>query len=327
MPTFPTTFAFCFPISEGILVLSWLQFVSALFWLLAEQMGTATWPSTSPGLKAVCIGCLLWNACLGRAAIKTRSEACALALVLSFTVLLACLTAGFAVAHPGSCGVSTRPDASALGSLLSHLLWTADACMLMTILGWVTIAVGYAGAAYLEYMCVCFWLRVRATGADGRRLNRAICSLPVLRHGKDTPLPEIDGRAPQESTCAICLSEFEDGEELRLLPCVHLYHKECIDVWMRRQGISAACPMCKRPLLSRLPADGEAEDAATAGEHPMPDLEAADEPADPLDAASSSSTPLLASGTAALRQPLIARGNECRDCDECGSESSEVAQS
>ena len=29
-------------------------------------------------------------------------------------------------------------------------------------------------------------------------------------------LPEIDGRAPQESTsCAICLSEFEDGEELR----------------------------------------------------------------------------------------------------------------
>lgn len=44
-------------------------------------------------------------------------------------------------------------------------------------------------------------------------------------------------------TCPICLEEFENAEELRQLPCHHLYHPLCIDDWLMIK--SAKCPMCK----------------------------------------------------------------------------------
>lgn len=30
-------------------------------------------------------------------------------------------------------------------------------------------------------------------------------------------------------SCAICLMDFEVGEECKTLPCVHIYHAKCID--------------------------------------------------------------------------------------------------
>jgi len=43
-------------------------------------------------------------------------------------------------------------------------------------------------------------------------------------------------------TCAICMADFETGEDLRSLYCSHFYHKECIDKWL---GVATACPVCK----------------------------------------------------------------------------------
>mmetsp|Transcript_46277 Transcript_46277/g.110110 ORF Transcript_46277/g.110110 Transcript_46277/m.110110 type:complete len:623 (-) Transcript_46277:226-2094(-) len=42
--------------------------------------------------------------------------------------------------------------------------------------------------------------------------------------------------------CGICLQDFCDGEQLRLLPCWHRYHCACIDRWLREH---ADCPFCK----------------------------------------------------------------------------------
>ncbi|RLN93691.1 hypothetical protein BBJ28_00014824 [Nothophytophthora sp. Chile5] len=36
--------------------------------------------------------------------------------------------------------------------------------------------------------------------------------------------------------------EFEDGEEVRNLPCKHIFHVACIDEWLNR---NTSCPMCK----------------------------------------------------------------------------------
>ncbi|CAJ2679594.1 RING finger protein [Trifolium pratense] len=48
-------------------------------------------------------------------------------------------------------------------------------------------------------------------------------------------------------TCSICLVDFSVGLEAIRLPCLHLYHKDCIFEWLDR---SSTCPMCRRPVLS-----------------------------------------------------------------------------
>ncbi|CAL9199233.1 unnamed protein product [Musa hybrid cultivar] len=48
--------------------------------------------------------------------------------------------------------------------------------------------------------------------------------------------------------CAVCLSEFCDGELLRLLPkCGHAFHVSCIDTWLRSH---VNCPLCRAPIVA-----------------------------------------------------------------------------
>ncbi|KAK4483451.1 hypothetical protein RD792_010638 [Penstemon davidsonii] len=46
--------------------------------------------------------------------------------------------------------------------------------------------------------------------------------------------------------CCICICAYEDGAELRELPCRHHFHSACIDKWLR---INATCPLCKFNIL------------------------------------------------------------------------------
>ncbi|KAM0944850.1 putative transcription factor C2H2 family [Dioscorea sansibarensis] len=46
----------------------------------------------------------------------------------------------------------------------------------------------------------------------------------------------------EDTVCAICLTKFTDGIELRELPCSHFFHMECIDKWLK---LNALCPLCK----------------------------------------------------------------------------------
>lgn len=42
----------------------------------------------------------------------------------------------------------------------------------------------------------------------------------------------------------MCLSEYADRDVLRTLPCLHSFHRECIDRWLLG-GRSKQCPVCK----------------------------------------------------------------------------------
>ena len=56
----------------------------------------------------------------------------------------------------------------------------------------------------------------------------------------------LEGEAP---CCPICLCEYEEKQELRRLPCGHLFHRECVDEWLLSR---ASCPTCRYSLISGL---------------------------------------------------------------------------
>ncbi|XP_059436309.1 receptor homology region, transmembrane domain- and RING domain-containing protein 1-like [Corylus avellana] len=43
--------------------------------------------------------------------------------------------------------------------------------------------------------------------------------------------------------CSICLTEFADGEHLRMLPCGHIYHRQCLRELVASGSMT--CPDCR----------------------------------------------------------------------------------
>jgi hypothetical protein len=50
-----------------------------------------------------------------------------------------------------------------------------------------------------------------------------------------------------DQCCAVCIEAIRAGECVRVLPCQHHFHLQCIDYWLLR---NSACPLCKRRLRS-----------------------------------------------------------------------------
>ncbi|KQK23214.1 E3 ubiquitin-protein ligase Os03g0188200 [Brachypodium distachyon] len=64
--------------------------------------------------------------------------------------------------------------------------------------------------------------------------------------------------------CAVCLAEFDDADELRILPaCCHVFHPGCIDPWL---AAAVTCPLCRADLTVT---DPPAADLTTDPEIPM----------------------------------------------------------
>lgn len=67
-------------------------------------------------------------------------------------------------------------------------------------------------------------------GASERQINNLPESLILLQN------------SDLHETCAVCLETPSVGDTIRHLPCLHKFHKDCIDTWLRRKR---SCPICK----------------------------------------------------------------------------------
>lgn len=68
---------------------------------------------------------------------------------------------------------------------------------------------------------------------------------------------------PGDGECAVCQSDFEGMDRVRLLPCKHTFHCECIDPWLAK---STCCPTCRGHVVPEPDAtEGEAAADARSG--------------------------------------------------------------
>jgi len=66
------------------------------------------------------------------------------------------------------------------------------------------------------------------------KTNSSLIERNSIRH-------RFKGRS--HNTCSICLAKTKRGEEVRRLPCLHLFHVVCVDTWLSENDI---CPMCRQ---------------------------------------------------------------------------------
>ncbi|KAI4333112.1 hypothetical protein L6164_017959 [Bauhinia variegata] len=61
---------------------------------------------------------------------------------------------------------------------------------------------------------------------------------------------EVEG---EEQKCAICLEDFIVGLRVTRMPCLHLYHENCIVDWLRKGN---SCPLCRFMMPATTSATG-----------------------------------------------------------------------
>ncbi|KAI3448988.1 hypothetical protein Pfo_005653 [Paulownia fortunei] len=77
--------------------------------------------------------------------------------------------------------------------------------------------------------------------ASGGLDEALIKTITVCKYQKEDGL--IEG-----TECAVCLSEFQENESLRLLPkCSHAFHLPCIDTWLKSHS---NCPLCRANVIA-----------------------------------------------------------------------------
>ena len=81
--------------------------------------------------------------------------------------------------------------------------------------------------------------------ADGQ-LQRTILRRSGTQASRQNPdvTPQTIGR----ETCPICIVDFEEGDDLRVLPCEgkHRFHQTCVDPWLLE--LSSSCPLCREGM-------------------------------------------------------------------------------
>ncbi|OIV89494.1 hypothetical protein TanjilG_20559 [Lupinus angustifolius] len=71
--------------------------------------------------------------------------------------------------------------------------------------------------------------------------KKALKTFTTVSYSAELNLPSLD------SECVICLSEFTNGDKVRILPkCNHGFHVRCIDKWLSSHS---SCPKCRQCLI------------------------------------------------------------------------------
>jgi len=140
-------------------------------------------------------------------------------------------------------------------------------CVAMLVLNYIQICLPCIVAVLMvPVFCFCmpclirFLARLQDPVATKGASEDVIATLPVTTIAADTFRQDGGDGGEQDATCPICLSEMSVGQEARLLVCKHMFHKQCVDEWLR---VNASCPTCRTGIFGPLGGTGAVDTTTT----------------------------------------------------------------
>eukprot|EP00252_Welwitschia_mirabilis_P024955 TRINITY_DN7628_c0_g1_i1.p1 TRINITY_DN7628_c0_g1~~TRINITY_DN7628_c0_g1_i1.p1 ORF type:complete len:193 (-),score=14.59 TRINITY_DN7628_c0_g1_i1:400-978(-) len=94
---------------------------------------------------------------------------------------------------------------------------------------------------------------IRASSNEGHEpssvLGNRLAQLPLVAQDIRDSLPLLSYQSNNGGAveCAVCISKFEEGDEIRRLPCGHFFHSGCLDKWLDHQ--QTTCPLCRASVV------------------------------------------------------------------------------
>ncbi|KAM0055186.1 putative transcription factor C2H2 family [Helianthus debilis subsp. tardiflorus] len=120
------------------------------------------------------------------------------------------------------------------------LILAALLCALVCVVG--LIAVAYC--TWLQRRSMANWTPDQPSSANKGIEKKFIEALPKFSF--DSAKEENEQKV-SSGECVICLVEYADGDEIRVLPqCGHGFHIGCIDKWL---GSYSSCPSCRQIVV------------------------------------------------------------------------------
>lgn len=113
---------------------------------------------------------------------------------------------------------------------------------------WTVLAISFFSLLLIiTFLLLAFFAPRHWTQWRGRHSNRTASLDPKLV--RTLPTFTFADSFQGGDTCAICLEDYRFGDSLRLLPCQHAFHLNCVDSWLTKWGTS--CPVCKHDIRTQ----------------------------------------------------------------------------
>ena len=58
-------------------------------------------------------------------------------------------------------------------------------------------------------------------------------------------IKDVEKLDADKKKCIICLEEYVNGDNSIALPCIHIFHANCIKTWLKDNN---SCPICKNEI-------------------------------------------------------------------------------
>jgi hypothetical protein len=87
-------------------------------------------------------------------------------------------------------------------------------------------------------------------GIQKNKTPEPVSVLPKVMNHQDSGISLKTCESGNVLVCLICLNDFDEGDEIRAsknTECRHIFHKECMTVWLKNKN---ECPICRQDFLS-----------------------------------------------------------------------------